>query len=338
MKKKGASTISKNTRKKINNTTNNKGSWEAGAKNNPIQELHVMLELHWHTIGEALRKIAKAPFVSITNCLMISVAFTLPAVLYITMINLQMMVKNWQGISDITVYLTTNLKQSHLKNIHQSLLKIPDIKNIQFISAETGLKELQNWENLSEVLKTLESNPLPDLYKVEAKNKNKGDIDKIVKQVTKIPGIESVKTSQQWTQQLQSIIYLLHMSAIGLSILFSALILLSINNIVLQFIMNSQSEIQVIKLVGGTNGFVTLPFFYVGVIYGFFGALLATLIIWGQTNFFMEQVQNLISLYKSNFQPIKPGLDMMLSLIFSGMVIGGMGAFLGAYSTLKRCF
>ena len=50
-----------------------------------------------------------------------------------------------------------------------------------------------------------------------------------------------------------------------------------IGNTIRLEIQNRRAEIEVTKLVGGSNGFVRRPFLYTGVLYGLGGALLA----WG---------------------------------------------------------
>ena len=56
-------------------------------------------------------------------------------------------------------------------------------------------------------------------------------------------------------------------------------VLAVIGNTIRLEILNRRAEIEVTKLVGGSNGFVRRPFLYTGMLYGVGGALLAWAII-----------------------------------------------------------
>lgn len=82
--------------------------------------------------------------------------------------------------------------------------------------------------------------------------------------------------------------------------LISALLLV-IGNTIRLHIENRRIEIEVIKLVGGTDAYVRRPFLYMGALYGLGAGLLAWGILAFGLNWLNEAVVGLSGLYGSDF-------------------------------------
>ena len=83
--------------------------------------------------------------------------------------------------------------------------------------------------------------------------------------------------------------------------LFALGILVIIGNTIRLDIENRRNEIEVTKLVGGSDAFVRRPFLYNGVWYGVGGALVAGLIVTTVVTVLSDPVQRIAGLYGSAF-------------------------------------
>ena len=84
-------------------------------------------------------------------------------------------------------------------------------------------------------------------------------------------------------------------------------VLAVIGNTIRLEIQQRRPEIEVTKLVGGSNAFVRRPFLYTGLFYGLGGALLAALIVVGGLAYLDQAVGRLSAQYGSRFQLDGPG-------------------------------
>ena len=91
-----------------------------------------------------------------------------------------------------------------------------------------------------------------------------------------------------------------------------------------------------VKLVGGTDGFIMLPFLYTGAIYGIAGACFAILIVWIILIAMMPPIINLAGLYGSSYDVIGPGFSMFFTLVLSGVLLGVLGALVSCYKHLRN--
>ena len=108
-----------------------------------------------------------------------------------------------------------------------------------------------------------------------------------------------------------------------------------IGNTIKLSIENRRQEIQVIKLVGGTDIYIARPFLYAGLLFGILGGIVAVflqLIILMMLN---GSLQELIQLYNSNFELRGFGLFNSLSLVITGALVGWLGAFLASFRYIR---
>ena len=100
--------------------------------------------------------------------------------------------------------------------------------------------------------------------------------------------------------------------------------------------INSRSvEIEVVKLVGGTDGFIRRPFLYLGLWYGLAGAVAAAAIVAAALLALEPPVRSVATLYGSGFQLTGLPLRETAILVVGGALLGWAGAWLATARHLK---
>jgi len=117
--------------------------------------------------------------------------------------------------------------------------------------------------------------------------------------------------------------------------LFALGILVIVGNTIRLDIENRRDEIEVTKLVGGSNAFVRRPFLYNGFWYGLGGGLVAWLVVAAAISLLTVPVQRIASLYGSEFALRGLGLPGSAVLVSGGIVLGWLGSFLAATRELR---
>jgi cell division transport system permease protein len=117
-----------------------------------------------------------------------------------------------------------------------------------------------------------------------------------------------------------------------LAVLLAAAVLLIVGNTIRLEIQNRRSEIEVVKLVGGTDAFIRRPFLYEGLWYGLLGALIALLLVLVALILLNGPVQRLAGLYDAEFS-----LALVDPLSFFGVLLGGPAlGLVGAWLAVGR--
>ena len=154
------------------------------------------------------------------------------------------------------------------------------------------------------------------------------DIQFLLRDLSALPEVEQAQLDMAWLQRLRSINQLLERGIGLLGILLSLSVLLVTGNTIRLAILNRQSEIKIMKLVGATDRFIRRPFLYTGFWYGILGGFFA----WGTLlvvlSMLSEPVYHLASLYGSEFHlQWFTGL-LLLYLPLTGILLGILGAWL----------
>ena len=99
---------------------------------------------------------------------------------------------------------------------------------------------------------------------------------------------------------------------IALSVFLGLGVLLSIGNTIRLAIENRRAEIEVVKLVGGTDSFVRRPFLYLGFWYGAGGAVMAWLLVESSFLFLAGPIERLMTSYSNTLDSLALALETHL--------------------------
>ncbi len=147
--------------------------------------------------------------------------------------------------------------------------------------------------------------------------------------------VDDVTLDMDWVQRLHAIMIVGRQLVLGLAGLLGLGVLLLIGNTIRLEIESRRDEIVVIKLVGGTDGFVRRPFLYTGAWYGLIGGLLACLLVSTCIASLSDAVHQLAAAYQSQFWLQGLGLSGCVLLIFGCVLLGLVGAWLAVGRHLR---
>ena len=298
--------------------------------------IHYLVALHKQMGKEAFHRLMSTPVASLMNSLMIAVAFTLPALLYLLVANLQAAGGNWDGQPRVSVYLNSGIKQSVIDSLLKEAKATDLFEEVLYISPGQGIKDFQKKAGVTNVAAELGFNPLPGVIQLTAPaDLPYQKLDSFVEIFRKKSGIDQVKLDRQWVQRLHAILGLLENIVYTLGVLLCLTVLLVISNTIRLNIESRREEIRIIKMVGGTDGFITLPFLYMGIWYGLAGAIIAQVIVFVVMLLLAGQVLALSSLYSSSIAIQGPGLMMFLTMLLTGVLLGVIGAVISCYRHLR---
>lgn len=289
---------------------------------------------HFRAFISSVGKLIRAPFSSLLTILVIAIALALPMSLFVLLQNAKTLSQGWDKGSQISLYLSINTQPEDIERIIDSLKLRNDIAYVEYISPEQGLKDFREQSGFGDAVNHLPENPLPPVIEVYPENnKHSAEVvENLVRDLQQIPNVETAQLDMQWVKRLYSIISLGQRGFYGLLLLFSLAVILIVGNTIRLLTQNQRDEIEVIKLIGGTNAFIRRPFLYTGILYGFCGGLIAWLMIDSQLLWLHKPIQQLATSYGSQFQLI--GISMKQGILLSA--VGTLLGFCGSWITAHR--
>jgi cell division transport system permease protein len=294
-----------------------------------LLNIHNYLLRHVQVMLSSLGELWRQPVATSMTLLVIGIALLLPAGLFVILKNVEQVSGEWQHANRISLFLQDEISDKRGEQLAEQLQTWPDIVDVSFQSAQQSLNEFREISGLESLLDTLPENPLPAVIIIEPEEAQQQEaIEALLDRLDALPEVDLAQLDMQWLQRLRSINETGQRGITILAILLSLSVLLVIGNTIRLAILNRQTEIRVIKLVGGTNTFVRRPFLYTGMWYGFLGGVLAWIALLISLLIISGPIDELAALYDSQFTLKWFGGQMLFALPISGLLLGVMGAWL----------
>lgn len=294
------------------------------------------LRHHRHALRAALGKISRQPTASLLNALVIGVALALPAGGYALLVNLRHATQRLSLEPELTVFMQSAATRDEAQAVAARLRSDPSVRDFRFIPREAALKELQQTAGLGDVVAALDHNPLPDAFVVRARDARPDSLNALAQALRAVPTVARVQADADWARRLTALLELGRL-AVGLlaALLGVALVAVTFNTIRLQ-ILTQRDEIELSKLIGATDGFIRRPYFYLGLLQGGTGGLVAAGIVLGALAALDGSVRELARAYGADFSLAFPTVGHTAVLLAFSGVLGWLGAYLSVSKYLRE--
>lgn len=234
---------------------------------------------------------------------------------------------------EVQIFLEDDISDEQLDRIESKTKDVQGVLSVIFQSKDQALEIMKKeWEEDAYLLEGLETNPLPNTIVVQLEDIEYADL--VVENVKGLPGIEEIKYNKDIIEKL--VLFANYVRGGGL-IIIGILVFVSvfiISNTIKITVTARRREIDIMKYVGATNGYIRGPFIIEGLLFGLIGAMISILIVnYGYGYFFNRVSDRLYVLFTVYLVPPK-ALVKDVSIIFTAMG-AGIGA-LGSLVSLKR--
>ncbi len=200
------------------------------------------------------------------------------SIFLLVLFNLNKLIAHWEGEIQVITYVKDGLSPHDVKNLERHILGLRGVRSIKYVSksdATVFLKRLLG--NQKGILEGLDLSILPASFEIQLEKKfyRGRKLSEIVKKLGHIKGITDIQYGREWITRLSTIVHLLRWGQwiVG-GMLFLAISFIVSNTIKLS-IYSRMEEIEIMRLVGATNGYIKIPFLIEGFFQGFSGAFLS---------------------------------------------------------------
>ncbi len=294
------------------------------------------LTRHLNVLRTALTRIFNPPLAGLLNTLVIGIALSLPAGMYVLLQNAQSLVQQLSGTPQISVFLSMDSKADEVEKLRKQFNQHPAVASVEFVPRDQALQQLKQSTGLADVIGGLEKNPLPDAFVIHPKSDTAQAIDALRNEIANLPKVEQAQLDSAWAYKLEALLKFASLAVLILASLLSlALIAITFNTIRLQ-ILTQRDEIEVSRLIGASNGFIRRPFLYFGALQGLLGGVTAYVIITLGLLLLNQPLATLSQLYASQFTLHSLNLSDSLSLLFFSLYLGWLGAWLSVAKHLAQ--
>jgi cell division transport system permease protein len=277
---------------------------------------------HAQVLIGSLGRIAHQPVAALMTMGVIAVALALPLFLSLLLQNARSATGNWNEAYDLSVYMDKKAGAARVTSLAKQLRQRGDVAAVRIITAEQALAEFRSDSGFGTALDALEDNPLPDTLVVTptlAASTPQGT-ESLKAAIAAMGEVQTVQIDTEWVKRLHAMLELLRRVVLLTGALLGVGIVLIVSNTIRLDILNRRAEIEVMKLVGASDGFTRRPFLYAGIWYGLGGGLLALMLVAVASTVLARPVAQLAFLYGSGFS--LEGLKIVTGLAVLGLAVG----------------
>ncbi len=187
---------------------------------------------------------------------------------------------------DISVYFKPGVGEQQILSIKTELEQNSKVKRIDYTSAAQALEEFKRRHAgdplITQSLNELNDNPLPATLNIKADKLD--DYPEIAQglQNDRYEGFFSkvnFEDTRPVIDRLNKILSFIVTGGIILIIIFSLIAILVIYNTITLTIYNRREEVEIMRLVGATNGYIRGPFIVEALLYSLFATVITGLLV-----------------------------------------------------------
>jgi cell division transport system permease protein len=299
--------------------------------------MNVWLTRHLQTCIGTLGRLLTQPLATLLTVLVIGIALALPACLQVLVVNARVVSGDLTRAVDLSVYFKTNTSVAQAEQAATTIRLRKDVSEVRLIKADEALKEFRERSGFGPALDALNHNPLPHALVVRPTSDATGSaqLEAIAQALREMPQIDVVQLDTAWVERFNAILDALRRGVLVVALLLAFGVMVIVGNTIRTEIQGRRAEIEITKLVGGTDAFVRRPFLYTGIWYGLGGGLIALSVSYVVVALLSGPIRRLSGLYGSDFALVGLGPKYSLWLIAAGVALGWLGSLTAATRHLR---
>ena len=290
---------------------------------------------HSQNLVGALGRISRQPLGSSMTIAVIAIALALPSGLRIMVNNVRILSGSLEAAVDFTVYLDMSVDEESAQVLARDVEARPDVNRAVLIDRAQALADFRAYSGFGEALDALEENPLPHALVVRPAGGTQGDVEALARDLDEMQQTALVQLDTAWVERLRSLVELANRAVDIATILLSLAVVVVIGNTIRLEINNRREEIEVIKLVGGSDGYVRRPFLYLGLCYGLGGGIVAAITTAVGLGLISTPARSLAQLYDSGYRLVGLSAGQTALLLSAGAILGWAGAVIATARHLR---
>ncbi len=280
---------------------------------------------------EALRRMWVSKRTSFVAIAMIAMSLLIVGAFLLVAENLGRAVVRAEGKSRVNVFLAVDAPPAQISAVGNWLASHHDFAGTRFVSREVALARFkQSFSNLNDVVGQLDENPFPPSYECEVAPAvaQSPAFAAQAAALRALPGVDEVQFDWEWIEKLKKVINLVNVAGLIAGGLLAIAAAFTIANVIRLTMMLYRQEIEIMRLVGATEGMIRGPFLIEGVLQGLIGAAASILILLGAflagQHFLAPRNSLLWGFLFNGFLPWRK----LLALLVGGMIAGYLGSWM----------
>ena len=231
-------------------------------------------------LREVLLAFRRAPLLAMLSVTTIAFSLFAFGLFGLVAINIRSALRAIEDRVEVRAFLVDNTSEEAVGLLLQNALRMPQVASAAYVSPDSALQRAR--AELSEFRDVMDGSVLPASVEIRLKGESRdpASVKEVAGKLGTYPAVEEVRYGREWVEKLYRIRTIAAFAGTGLGIVLALVATIIIGATIRMAILARTREIEIMRLVGATNGFVRLPYLIDGIGKGILGGVLATLLVW----------------------------------------------------------
>lgn len=289
-----------------------------------------------NNIKEAFQGIARNKGMSLLSVISIMAVLVLFGVVVLLVLNMTGIVNETEKkVDKVVVYLNDDANEDSIRAIIKKAEGTGYVKDVSYTSKEQAWQDFsKNMEltNDAYFLEGMEENPLPASITLQLSNIKQ--VKTVANTLQGMPGVYQVDYLNELIGKIVQINDWVRILGVAVVAILLIIAIVLIHNTIKSTIANRSQEIQIMKYIGASDGYIRRPLLIEGMFFGVVAGALALVLVYlgykGMFGLFDEKLNVLMGL-----RLIRP-TDMLKDMAIMFLCIGVGVGLIGSSLSLKR--
>jgi cell division transport system permease protein len=257
----------------------------------------------------------------------VAVAFLCLGATLLAVVNVDHARERWASFGRASVYLSRSATKDQTAAIERALRTSEGVTSVRHVTAEDARRDAAE-VGKDPLIDALPADAFPESLEVSVqKNLRPERLDQLASELRSLPAVESVETYGGWSERIESLLAGGVAAAGILALVVLAAVVSVVSSTIRLSLQRRKLEVEVMKLVGATEGYVREPFVIEGAAQGAIGASFAIVLL-GVVYLVVESHldQRLVALL--GMAPAFLPWPLVLVTVLLGALLGAVAAFL----------
>ena len=269
--------------------------------------------------------------------LVVAISLALPGAMLLTLDNLRPLVPDLKRPAQVVVMLDRELSLEQAEALKREVVTWVSVEDATLVRREEALAIFGEQTGLSGVLTLLDHNPLPHSLLVSPTAPSTDTaLSHLVEMIRALSGADRVIVDNQWMSRLDQALLATERWGLALGAAMVLGAILALANTLHLAIDARREEILVVRVIGGSPGFIRRPFLYTGLYFGAGGGVLAGVMLWVLSLWIAGPVNALFVLYGTSGEIQGPGAGYLAALVALGACLGWLTSWIASARYFTR--
>jgi cell division transport system permease protein len=236
-----------------------------------------------HALREAAASTRRTPLLTLLSVVAISLSLFVVGLFALTAYNIREAIEGIEERVEVVAYLRDETTPEQLQLLQREIARLPEARQIHYVSRDeaiaTAIEELPEFK---QAFSDLEGNPLPASLEVRLRSgfRDSASVERVAQRLSSYPTVEEVRYGRDWVGKIVSLRRIAGGASAIIGGAFALVAAIIIATAVRISVFARREEIEIMRLVGATDGFIRRPFLLEGLVTGLVGGALAVLLTW----------------------------------------------------------